>query len=166
MTLALPPEQPSPTLSSTVFSGPIGGQPFDLIDVVRAYDFVPGANGGGGGGGCHEGDGSGHINGEFSGTASFNVDADHCEENDSDGVQVKDQSAGVDFRSTQILSVAFDDASQTMTIVGEGVTNGLPVTFTAVEIDSLAPAQRAFEINLSDGYSNIGSLLDGSITLQ
>ena len=150
----------------TVFNSPIGGQLFDLIDVVRAYDFVPGAEGGGGGGGCHEGDGNGDIKGEFSGTASFNVDADQCEENDSDNVEVKDQSAGVDFHSTQILSVAFDDVNQTMTIVGQGVDNGLPVTFTAIEIDSLVPAQRAFEIDLSDGYSNFGELIDGTITLQ
>ena len=33
-----------------LFTGPIGGVLFDLIDVVRAYDF-PGAKGGGGGGG-------------------------------------------------------------------------------------------------------------------
>ena len=167
MTLAAPPEQPAPALSSTIFSGPIGGQLFDLIDVVRAYDFVPGATGGGGGGGgCHEGDGDGQINGEFSGTASFHVDADPCEDNGGNDVEMKDESAGVDFHSTQILSVAFDDAAQTMTIVGQGVDNGLPVTFTAIEIDSLAPAQRAFEINLSDGYSNVGQLISGSITLQ
>ena len=32
-----------------VFNSPIGGQLFDLIDVVRGYDFVPGAGGNGGG---------------------------------------------------------------------------------------------------------------------
>ncbi|MGB2876405.1 MAG: hypothetical protein WBB76_13160 [Gaiellaceae bacterium] len=169
MTLNAPPESVPPNPGGfMLFTGPIGGVLFDLIDVVRAYDFVPGAEGGGGGGGggCHEGDGNGDIKGEFSGTASFNVDADHCEENDTDSVDVKDQSAGVDFHSTQILSIAFDDVNQTMTIVGLGVDNGLPVTFTAVETDGLAPAQRVFEIDLSNGYSNVGELISGSITLQ
>jgi len=169
MTLNAPPESVPPDPGGfQLFTGPIGGVPFDLIDVVRAYDAVPGAEGGGGGGGggCHEGDGDGHIHGEFSGLASFHVDGDHCEDNDNDEVEVKDDSAGVDFHSNQILSVAFDDVAQTMTIVGEGVDHGLPVTFTAVEIDGLAPAQRAFEIDLSDGYSNLSELVDGSITLQ
>src|SRR5439155_4504669 len=138
---------------------------FDLIDVVRAYDFVPGAEqgGGGGGGGCHEGDGDGHIDGEFSGVASFHVDTDSCEDGEPDDVEVRDDSAGVDFHSSQILSVAFDDVSHTMTVVGEGMDHGLPVTFTAVEIDGIAPAQRAFSLDLSDGYSNSGNLIDGSI---
>ncbi|MFY9579761.1 MAG: hypothetical protein WAQ33_10580 [Gaiellaceae bacterium] len=151
-----------------LFTGPIGGVPFDLIDVVRAYDFVPGAEsgGGGGGGGCHEGDGDGHVNGEFSGVAAFHVDADACEDNDTEEVQVRDDSAGVDFHSTQILSVAFDDVANTMTIVGEGIDHGLPVTFTAVEVDRLAPALSAFSLDLSDGYSNSGTLIDGSVTLH
>jgi hypothetical protein len=71
----------------------------------------------------------------------------------------------VDFHSTQFLSVAFDDVAHTMTIVGEGVDHGLPVTFTAVEVDGLAPALSAFSLDLSDGYSNSGTLIDGSITL-
>src|SRR5437879_6480865 len=117
MTLNAPPESVPPNPGSfQLFTGPIGGVPFDLIDVVRAYDAVPGAEGGGGGGGggCHEGDGDGHIQGEFGGTASFNVDQDACEDGDTEDVSVKDDSAGVDFHATQILSVAFDDVAQTM----------------------------------------------------
>src|SRR5207302_10918248 len=69
MTLNAPPESVPPKPGGiSLFTGPIGGVLFDLIDVVRAYDFLPGAGGGGGGGGgCHEADGDGHIQGEHSG---------------------------------------------------------------------------------------------------
>ena len=33
-------------------------------------------------------------------------------------------------------------------------------------LDGLAPALDAFSLDLSDGYSNSGNLVDGSITLQ
>src|SRR5439155_15266934 len=104
MTLLDPPETyVNPNGVFRIFTGPIGGNLFDLIDVVRAYDAVPGAEqgGGGGGGGCHEGDGDGHINGEFSGLASFHVDTDSCEDRNPDDVEVRDDSAGVDFHSSQ-----------------------------------------------------------------
>ena len=130
MTLNAPPESVPPNPGNfKVFSGPIGGVLFDLIDVVRAYDFVPGAGGGGGGGrGCHEADGDGHIQGEHSGEARFHFDADACEDSDAEGVDASDPGSSMDFHSTQLLSVAFDDVAHTMTIVGIGLDNGLPVT--------------------------------------
>ncbi len=166
MTLLAPPESVPPDPGGTqLFSGPIGGVLFDLIDVVRAYDFVPGAGGGGGGGGCHEADGDGHIQGEHSGEARFHFDADACEDGDAEGVDASDPGSSMDFHSTQLLSVAFDDVARTMTIVGIGLDNGLPVTFTAVAVDKGQTALDAFSLTLSDGYTNAGNLLDGSVTL-
>jgi hypothetical protein len=162
MTLNAPPETVPP--DETLFTGPIGGVFFDLIDVVRAYDAIPTAEGGGGG--CHEGDGDGHIQGQQSGQASFHVDEDDCEDHDGEHVDVKDPGSGHDFHSTQIFSVGYDDVAHTMTVVGQGTDNGVPVTFTALEIDRLAPAVSAFQITLSDGYTNSGTLLDGTITLR
>src|SRR5205823_5821059 len=166
MTMNAPPESVPPNPGDfQVFSGPIGGVLFDLIDVVRAYDFVPGA-GQGGGGACHEADGDGHIAGERSGTAHFHFDADACEgDGDVEGVDAKDPGSNMDFHSTQFLSVAFDDVVHTMTIVGIGVNNGVPVTFTAVAVDNGATALDTFSLTLSDGYTNAGNLLDGAITL-
>ena len=117
--------------------------------------------------GCHEGDGDGHIGGEFAGLASFHIAAHECDNGDEGGdVEVKDDGAGVDFHSTQILSVAYDAVAQTMTVVGEGLDHGTPVTFTAVETDGLAPALKAFGFEESDGYSNAGNLVDGNITIN
>jgi hypothetical protein len=160
MTLNAPPESVPP--NNMIFTGPIGGVFFDLIDVVRAYDAIPTAEGGG----CHEGDGDGHIQGQQSGQASFHVDEDDCEDHDGEHVDVNDPGSGHDFHSTQIFSVGYDDVAHTMTIVGQGTDNGLPVTFTALEIERIAPAVSAFQITLSDGYTNTGPLLDGTITLQ
>ena len=71
----------------------------------------------------------------------------------------------MDFHSTQILSVAFDDVARTITIVGVGLDNGLPVTFTAVGVDSGQTVLDVFSLTLSDGYTNSGNLLDGGIVL-
>jgi len=39
------------------------------------------------------------------------------------------------------------------------------VTFTAVAVDKGQTALDAFSLTLSDGYTNTGNLLDGSVTL-
>ena len=169
MTLTAPPESVPPNPGGfKVFSGPIGGLLFDLIDVVRAYDFLPGAGGGGGGGGggCHEADGDGHIQGENSGQASFHVDEDPCEDGNPEAVDAKDPSGNMDFHSTKTLSLAFDEVAHTMTVAGVGLNNGVPVTFTAVAVDNGQTALDMFSLTLSDGYSNSGYLLDGNITLR
>jgi hypothetical protein len=167
---ALNAENPPPTSGTfgvSVFSGPFGGNLFDLIDVARAYDVDFTVNGGGGGGGgCHEGDGDGHIKGENSGETSFHVDEDACEDNDAEHVDAKDPSGNMDFHSTQITSVAFDDVAHTITVAGLGTNNGLPVAFTIVGVDSSLVPPGLFSITLSDGYTNTGNLLDGSITLH
>jgi len=42
----------------------------------------------------------------------------------------------------------------------------LPVAFTIVAVDSTLVPPGLFSITLSDGYSNTGNLLTGSITLH
>jgi hypothetical protein len=173
MSLLLPPEDPPAVVAQIPPTGPpkaivrrLGGQPFDLIDVVRAYDFVPGAGGGGGGGGCHQGHGDGHINGEHSGQAHFHFDENKCDGHNDEEVDADDSSGSMHFQSTSVLSAAFDTVAHTITIVGVGLNNGIPVTFTAFGIDNGATALDVFSLTLSDGYTNSGNLLDGGITLQ
>jgi hypothetical protein len=72
----------------------------------------------------------------------------------------------MNFHSTQILSVAFDDVAHSITIVGVGLNNGVPVTFTALGVDNGQTALDVFSLTLSDGYTNAGNLIDGSLTLQ
>jgi hypothetical protein len=70
------------------------------------------------------------------------------------------------FQSTQMTSVTYDDVAHTVTIVGTGTDNGLPVTFTIGATDSTVIPPGMFSIALSDGYVDGDSLLDGSIQLQ
>jgi len=166
MTLPAPAESNPPDVHGNfhAFTGPIGGVLFDLIDVVRAYDFVPGA-GGGGGGGCHTADGSGDEAGSKGGKARFDMHEDDCNPQ-SDREDFSDPSSGTDFHATQTDSVAFDTVAHSVTIAGWGTNNGLAVAFTIVAVDSSLVPPGLFSITLSDGYTNTGNLLDGSITLH
>jgi hypothetical protein len=165
MTLSAPPESVPPNPGNfKLFTGPIGGVLFDLIDVVRAYDFVPGA--GGGGGGCHQADGDGDVPGNKGGSAHFHFHEDDCNLQ-PDSEDFSDPGSGTDFHSTQVTSVAYDTVTHTVTIAGLGTNNGLPVAFTIVAVDSSLVPPGLFSITLSDGYFNSrDNLLDGSITLH
>jgi hypothetical protein len=131
---------------------------------VRAYDFVPGA-GGGTGGGCRSADGNGDVPGNNGGKAPFNFHEDSCNQQ-PESESFSDPNSGTDFHSTQVNSVSYDDVAHTVTIAGLGTNNGLPVAFTIVGVDSTLVQPGLFSITLSDGYSNSGNLLDGSITLH
>ncbi|MFY9583830.1 MAG: hypothetical protein WAR21_04990, partial [Candidatus Acidiferrales bacterium] len=170
MTLLTPPENPPPAGPITVTIAGVsrtvsrlGGQPFDLIDVVRAYDFVPGA--GGGGGGCQEADGDGDVPGRDGGSAHFHFHEDNCNQQ-PESEDFSDPSSGTDFHSTQVTAVTYDTVAHTVTIAGLGTNNGLPVAFTIVAVDSSLVPPGMFSITLSDGYSNSGNLVAGSITLH
>jgi hypothetical protein len=52
-----------------------------------------------------------------------------------------------------------------VTLLGSGTDNKQPVTFTISAVDSSLVAPGLFSITLSDGYSNSGNLLSGSITV-
>ena len=93
------------------------------------------------------------------------MDADRCEDNDPEDLHANDAEANMSFQSTQILSIVFDDATNSVTLVGNGTDNGNPVTFVAVAVDGPAGIG-TFSLTLSDGYTNSGTLLVGSILLH
>jgi hypothetical protein len=115
---------------------------------------------------CREADGNGDIHSTGSGKASFSMDKDHCEDLDNEDLHAQDSSAGMNFQSTQILSATFNDALNSVVIAGNGTDNGNAVTFTATAVDNGATALDTFALTLSDGYTNTGTLLDGTITLH
>jgi hypothetical protein len=118
-------------------------------------------------GGCagHEEDGEGDVRGEKGGNAHFRFHHDDCHEQPDDE-EFSDPGSGEDFHSTQETSVTRDDVAHSVTITGLGVSNGLPVAFTIVAVDSSLVPPGLFGVILSDGYTNSGNLLDGSITLH
>lgn len=109
-------------------------------------------------------DGNGHVKSQNGQIASFTSDEDPLEdglgptENFSDG-------AGHTFSATNIAAVSFDDVAGTMTVTGAGTDNGLPVTFTIVELQGGALVG-TYNLVLSDGYGFAGTLIDGSIQLS
>jgi hypothetical protein len=120
---------------------------------------------GGGGGGCHEVHGGGDIKGKSGGTAHFQSD-ESCPPGSQDGEREQDPGANEDFHSTSVQSTQFDAGAGTMTIIGVGTSNGLPVTFTIVEQAATAATPALYTIQLSDGYFNAGPLLSGTISLR
>ena len=139
------------------------GQVFNVYDKSAAYTSVLTVSTSTG---CQEGDGGGGIRGKNGGSASFQSDEDGCQDGDQDGEQFKDPSANEDFRSTEVRSVQHDNAAGTMTTSGVGLSNGLPVTFLIVERAATALTPALYTIQLSDGYVNTGTLLNGSLTLK
>jgi len=115
-------------------------------------------------GSCHEADGEGDEPGKNGGKAHFSVHENDCNRQ-GDSEDFSDPGSGTDFHSTQVNSAIYDDVAHTVTITGLGTNNGLPVAFTIVAVDSSLVAPGMFNITLSDGYTNSGHLLDGSITL-
>jgi hypothetical protein len=151
-------------INGVTFNTCIGGVPFNLIDTTPAYDFnpalsTPGFNS------CHEGDGDGSIRGEKGGSATFHSDEDRCDNGAQDGEQFNDAGAGESFYSTLTQSVVYDDVAGTVSITGQGVANGNPVTFTILETEATALTAAHYAIILSDGYVNTGDLLTGTIRL-
>jgi hypothetical protein len=64
-----------------------------------------------------------------------------------------------------VTAATFVDVAHTITIAGSGANNGVPVAFTIVAADSTLLPPGMFSITLSNGHTNRGNLLDGSITL-
>jgi hypothetical protein len=113
---------------------------------------------------CREAGGDGEQNGKRSGKAHFSFNHDGCNQT-TDTASYSDSDSNVNFQATQVTSATFDDVGHTVTLAGSGTDNGSPVTFTVVAVDSSLVAPGMFTITLSDGYTNTGNLLAGSIAV-
>jgi hypothetical protein len=134
------------------------------IDGACCYNFIASVQNGGPGP-CHEGDGDGNVADGHGGTARVTFDQDGCEDGNPESVQESDSRTGDNFQSNNVASVAFNDALSNVTIVGTGIHNGSPVSFTLVAVNGAAGIG-AESLTLSDGYGVSGILLSGSIQLQ
>ena len=123
--------------------------------------------------GCSSAHGDGEMSGKHGGDAHVHFNKNGCAGKDDgvdepDNVQHSDPGSGTDFKSTAITSAAFavDEGRQTVTMVGTGVNNGLPVGFTMIAVDNGDLAPGVFTLVLTDGYSITGSLTNGAIVIQ
>ena len=89
-----------------------------------------------------------------------------CGHQDTDSVQHSDDQ-GNQFQSTSVDAAQYSTAldGRTVVITGTGLDNGLPVAFTmtAVDHDGLVPA--TYTLVLTDGYTFVGTLTDGAISV-
>jgi hypothetical protein len=123
-----------------------------------SYDFEPPPP-------CHEGDGNGHFRGDH-GDGNFEGDSDGCRDGDEDHVDSDNRGDGKDFHSTSIDSMSLNSLGDTLTIVGSGTSAGIPVTFVLVEVESTLLTPGSVSLSFSDGFTNAGDLLDGSVLLH
>ncbi len=144
----------------------------DLVTVgvngtSTSYDFEPPT--------CKEADGNGDFHSQEGRHGNFQMDNDKCEESghggngesdQGDSVDSTDRGDGKDFHSTNIETTQFDAVAGTVTITGVGTTNGIPVAFTFVAVQSGIASLGTVSLVLSDGYSIAGELVDGSIALS
>jgi len=114
---------------------------------------------------CRESDGVGDFHGT-NGNGHFSFDRDGCIDGDHDSVDESDRGDGKDFHSTEIDSAQYDDSAHTMTVVGLGTVNGLPVIFTFVATETGTGTPGLVSFVYSDGYTNAGPLTAGSIILH
>jgi hypothetical protein len=137
----------------------------NTVKLLRAANQTSGCFPKGGGGGCHEGDGSGNFHGNH-GDGDFRFDTDGCLDGDQNSVDSQNRGDGKDFHSNRIDTATLDGLGHTLTIEGAGTSGGVPVAFVlvAVETTSLAPGSVTYAF--SDGYSNVGNLVSGSIVLH
>jgi hypothetical protein len=134
---------------------------------TTSYDFEPPT--------CQEADGNGDFQDQNGQHGNFQMDNDNCEESgqggngesdQGDGVDSSNRGDGKDFHSTMTESTKFDSAAHTMTITGVGTSNGIPVAFTLVALETGIAGPGWVSMVFSDGYSIAGNLLNGSITLH
>ena len=86
---------------------------------------------------------------------------------EDDNVRADDDGSGPHFQSTSVTSATYTvaDQNQAVTMVGAGVHNGLPVSFTMLAVNYGDVAPGAFQITLTDGYSFVGSVVSGGINI-
>jgi hypothetical protein len=128
------------------------------VDATKSFDFaVSGQPPPPPGGGCKITGGGANAFGAFS------LDV---HENLKGKVSYRDDTAGVNFRSTRITEVRCDSSARKATIKGEGLNNGNMVTFTVEVIDNgEAGTTDVFGITLN-GYSRSGPLTRGNIQIH
>jgi hypothetical protein len=114
---------------------------------------------------CRESDGEGDFHGT-NGNGHFSFDRDGCVDGDRDSIDSSNRGDGKDFHSTEIDSAQYDDSAHTMTVIGLGTVNGLPVVFTFVATETGTGTPGLVSFVFSDGYTNTGPLTSGSIILH
>jgi len=116
---------------------------------------------------CRSGDGDGDFEDDHGHRHHGAFHDDSCE---SGGGRVEDDDldSGKHFESTSISSGTFtsNNNSQTLTMIGTGLYDGVPVGFTMVGVDYGGVIPATYTLILTNGRSFAGALVTGSLLIQ
>ena len=117
-------------------------------------------------GGCRDGNGDGDFEDKDGNKHHGQFHGNSC---DNGGSSARDDDDhGNHFESNSVSSSTFtdDQDSQTLTMVGTGLDNGLPVAFTLVVVDYAGLAPDIYSLTLTDGRTFIGTLVSGTVLFE
>ena len=143
--------------SVDTFDGNVDALTVGVTSQNITYNFEPPT--------CKESDGNGDFH-SGQGEGNFKFDGDGCKDGDSDNVQSTNRGDGHDFQSTQIDTIQYNDLGNIVTITGLGTSNGLPVAFVFIALETGPTTPGWVSFAFSDGYTSAGTLIDGSVLLH
>jgi hypothetical protein len=116
---------------------------------------------------CRKGDGDGDFDDDKGHRHHAHFHHDSCENNRGD-VEDDDRDSGKHFQSTSTDSAAFTSSgdSTTLTMIGTGLDDGLPVGFTMVAVDYGGLVPSIYTLTLTTGRTFTGTLVNGIVQLQ
>jgi hypothetical protein len=116
---------------------------------------------------CRSGDGDGDFDDKDQHRHHAHFHHNSCERDRGD-VEDDDQATGKSFHSTSVDSATFSSNTDglALTMVGTGLHGLLPVTFTMIAVDRGNLTPGVFMLVLSDGYSVVGSLVNGTLVVE
>lgn len=116
---------------------------------------------------CRKGDGEGDFEDDHGHKHHAKFHHDSCENSRGD-VEDDDSDSGKHFQSTSTDSATFTSNadSETLTMVGTGLDDGLPVGFTMVAVDNHGVTPAIYTLTLSDGRTFTGTLVSGVLALD
>jgi hypothetical protein len=112
------------------------------------------------------GDGDGDVEDGHGGHGHANFHKSGCDNSNSDSVRHDDDQSGHHFQSSSVNSSEYSTTAsggRSITMVGTGTDNGLPVGFTMVAVDNDGLLPATYSIVLTNGYSFVGTFLNGSV---
>jgi hypothetical protein len=116
---------------------------------------------------CRGGNGDGDFEDDHGHRHHGSFHHDSCE-NGGGRVEDDDRDSGKHFESTSTNSATFtsNENSQTLTMIGTGLDDGVPVGFTMVAVDYGGVIPATYTLILTDGRAFTGVLVGGSLLIQ
>jgi hypothetical protein len=116
---------------------------------------------------CRRGDGDGDFEDDHGHRHHGSFHDDSCE-NGGGRVEDDDRDSGKHFESTSTNSATFtsNENSQTLTMIGTGLDDGVPVGFTMVAVDYGGVIPATYTLILTNGRTFTGVLVGGSLLIQ